>query len=162
MNIASFPISSAYFSIDWILIGVLVVVIALDAMRSGSARAGSIAIAAPLALLLSGAVSQAAFIGSVVGQFSGASAQALLFGAIFIVTFLFVNRIVDSFSGSGGLVQATFAGIAATAVLLVVWLQVPGLQSLWHFGPQIQMIFGEAYRFWWLIVAYAALAVVRS
>lgn len=162
MNIASLPISSSTLSIDWILVGVLVVIIALDAIRSGSARAASIALATPLTLLLFEALPHAIIIGPIVAQFSGASAQTLLFAAIFVVTFLFIYRIVDSFSGNGGAIQAVVAGIAATAVVLVVWLQVPGLQSLWHFGSQMQVIFGEAYRFWWLLAAYAGLAFARG
>lgn len=162
MNIASLPISPAHLSIDWIIIGVLAIAIALDAIRSGSARAASLALAAPLTLLLFNALSQAMILGAIVVQFSGTSAQMLLFAAIFIAMFLFVNRIVDSFSENVGIARAAIAGVAATAVLLEVWLQVPGLQSLWHFGPQIQTMFGEAYRFWWLLIAYAALAFVRG
>ena len=154
--------SPTHLPVDWIIIGVLVIVIAFDAIRSGSARAATLALTAPLTLLLFGALSHAAIAGPVVAQFSAVSAQMLLFGAVFVVTFLFMSRIVDSFSGNGGVLQGLLAGIAGTVVLLVISLQVPALQTLWHFGPQVQLIFGEAYRFWWLLVAFAVLAFVRG
>ena len=162
MNIASLPTSFAHVSMDWVIVAVLVILISLDAIRSGSARAATLAISAPLTLVLFNALSHAAIAGPVAAQFSGVSAQMLLFGVVFVVTFLMINRIVDSFSGTGGVVQAVIAGIAGTAVLLAVWVQVPGLQSLWHFGPQVQMIFSESYRFWWLLASYIGLAAIRS
>lgn len=31
-----------------------------------------------------------------------------------------------------------------------------------RFGDQVQAVFGEAYRFWWLAASYITLAAVRS
>ena len=64
-------------------------------------------------------------------------------------------------SESGRPLQAALGGIAAAAIIIVVWMGMPVLNDLWNFGTQVQSIFGEAYRFWWLIGSYAALAFVR-
>ncbi len=152
----------AHWPTDWILLGAFAVFVALDALRSGSARAATLALAAPLSLVLVDALPQTFLAGSLSQQFAAPAAQVVLFALIFGVLFLLIHRIVYSFSENGGVLQALIAGVAATAAVAVVWLQIPALQSLWQFGPQAQLVFGEAYRLWWLIGAYTALAFVRS
>ena len=162
MDAGSFSGILANLPTDWILLGVLAVITALDVLRSGSTRAATVAIVAPLTLLVTATLPGAVIAGPVSQQFTQPAAEALLFGVIFIILFLFVYRILNTFSENGGVVQASITGVAAVAVLVVVWLQVPALQSLWQFGPQVQMVFGESYRFWWLVAAYAGLAFVRG
>ncbi|MBI4090795.1 MAG: hypothetical protein HY422_02120, partial [Candidatus Komeilibacteria bacterium] len=75
----------------------------------------------------------------------------------------FLGRIGLTWGGEEGLtIQAAIAGVAAAGVVVTMWVATPPLQSLWQFGPQVQEIFGETYRFFWLISAFAALAFVRS
>lgn len=159
---ASFSSAFTQLPIDWIVIGALVALIALDALRSGSNRATTIALAAPFAFLFMTGLPTTAVLGTLSSQLQAGAAQGLLFGALFVALFFVFYRIVDSFSETGGVVQALLAGVSATAVFVVVWLQVPALQSLWQFGPQVQLVFGEAYRLWWMLAAYLALAFVRS
>jgi hypothetical protein len=162
MNLGSLSGVIAHWPTDWIIIGAFAAVIALDTMRSGSARAATLALVAPLSLLMVNMVPQAFIAGQVSQQLTAPAAQVLLFAVIFGVLFLVIHRIIFSFSENGGPIQALIAGLSATAVFVVVWLQVPALESLWHFGPQVQLVFGEVYRLWWLIGAYIALAFVRS
>lgn len=148
--------------IDWVIVGAFAVLVALDTMRSGSARAASLSIAAPLTLLLVAALPGAFLAGQAVQQLTAPAAQVLLFAVIFGVLFLVIHRIIYSYSEVGGPLQAVIAGAAAAAVFATVWIQIPALQSVWHFGPQVQAVFGEAYRLWWLLAGYLAFAVIRG
>lgn len=147
----------------WIIIGAIAVFIAFDTLRNGGTRATTLALALPAALFVLEALPKALFIGGVANQFSTPVMQAVLFGIVFIALYLLVYRIVGLYSTSSGApIEALMTGLAVSVILLVVWLQVPGLDSLWHFGSQVQAVFGEAYRFWWLAASYLALAFARS
>ena len=76
--------------------------------------------------------------------------------------FFVIHRSIFAFSNGLAPLQALITGIASAIVLVVIWLQVPGLEAVWAFGSQVQAVFGEAYRFWWLAGSYIALAVVRN
>ncbi|OGG53886.1 hypothetical protein A3H16_00350 [Candidatus Kaiserbacteria bacterium RIFCSPLOWO2_12_FULL_53_8] len=152
----------SHWPTDWIIIGALVAFIALDALRSGSARAASLVLALPATVLLTNALPQAVVVGPLSAQFTAPAAQLIIFAAIFVLLYIACHRIIFTFSEDGGVLQALITGVSATVVLVVILLQVPGLQSLWHFGDQVQLVFGEAYRFWWLLAAYGGLAFVRS
>jgi hypothetical protein len=160
MNTAAFTSALSHFSADWLLIGAVALAMVLYSLWRSSTPAVTIALCAPLTLILSEALPHAQILGPVSQQFGTNS--AILFLAVFVVLFLLVYRITASFSEGGGVLEALLAGLSSTAILALVWIQVPALQSLWHFGPQIQNIFGETYRFWWLLVAYAALAFARG
>ena len=152
----------AQWPIDWILIGAFAAFAALDAIRSGPTRATSLMLSLPAALLLVGNLPNALFIGPLVAQFTTPLAQAGIFAVVTVTLFFVIHRVIFTFSNGLGPVQALVVGFAATAVLLIVWLQVPGLDGLWHFGDQVQAVFGSAYRFWWLAASYVALAAVRN
>lgn len=147
---------------DWFIIGAVAALMALDALRSGSARAASLALSLPVTLFLLEALPEAMFVGPMVAGLTSPMEQLVIFVVLFVAAYLGAHRIIFTFSDGGGVVQAIIAGLAGAIVLIVVWLQVPGLQSIWHFGDQVQAVFGEAYRFWWLVAAYAGLAFVRS
>ena len=79
------------------------------------------------------------------------------------VVFVCMYRITDTYGAdSSHPIQALLAGLAVAVVAVVIWLQIPSLDSVWHFGPQVQALFGAAYRFWWLLIAYIALAFARG
>ena len=166
MNLASFSSFSALVTVwqtDWIIIGAFAALVALDALRAGSSRAAALSLAMPLSVFAFSELSQTIPIAPFLTQFSAPIAQAVLFGIIVAVLFLFIKRILGMWGdNSEGPLQALLAGIACAGVAATVWLQIPALDSLWHFGPQVQLIFGEAYRLWWLVGAAAILAYVRS
>lgn len=150
-------------SMDWILLGGCVLGLTLDAMRGGTSRATALTLAISITLLLSTYIEKAFFFSTLGETLSTPLSQGLLILGLFVVLFIFMYRIIDSFGFDGqGAFPAFLAGLAATAVLTVFWLQTPILDSVWHFGPQIQGIFAEAYRFWWLMAAYLALAAARG
>lgn len=147
---------------DWIVLGAVAALLSLDALRSGPARAATLALALPAALLLQHMLSIAAYLGPIVAGFGSSMKDIIVFAVIIVFLYVVVHRIVFSFSDSGGPLPALIGGVAATIVLVVVWLQVPALDSLWHFGAQVEAVFAGSYRFWWLLVAYAGLAFARS
>ncbi len=153
----------SYIPTDWIIIFALAVFIAFDALRSGFGRATAIALSLAATLFLASSLSQARILSGVAGQFSTPVLKAVLFGIIFVFVYLLVRRITATYRAhSGEIIQSLMAGAAATAVLVTIWLAAPELQSVWHFGPQVQAVFGEQYRFWWMALSYLALAFVRG
>jgi len=74
-----------------------------------------------------------------------------------------LRRTFSDYGETGGQpLQAVFAGIAVTALVVLAWIQIPALDAVWHFGDQVQAAFAESYRFWWLIVSLAALAFAKT
>lgn len=148
---------------DWIVIVSFAILIAFDAVRSGTSRACALALSLPVTLFLISELPHAKVLSGIIGQFATPTLKAVLFGIIFVVAYILVRRMNASYrNNSGASIQAVIAGIATVAVVVVVWLQVPELQSIWHFGAQVQSVFGEAYRFWWVVGAFVALAFVES
>ena len=153
----------SYIPIDWIILIVFASLIAFDAIRSGPGRARALALSLPATLFLSAALEHARILAGVAEQFSSPGLKAALFGVVFVAVYLLVRRMAPSYAtGSGEVIQALLAGVDGTITLVVVWLMVPELQSIWHFGPKVQAVFGEAYRFWWIAISYAIRPFVRG
>lgn len=135
----------------------------VDALRSGSGRVSTIAIAALVTLAVYAAVPQAAYLDVLTRQLSTPVLQAALFGVIFMLTFLLVRKMFYDYDEMHGQpIPAIFAALAVTIIIIAVWLQAPALEAVWRFGPQVKSIFGEAFRFWWLLIALAALAFAKA
>lgn len=163
MNLDAISGFFSYIPIDWIIIAVFAIFVGFDTVRSGSGRAVALALSLPAALFLTDALPHASILSGLTEQFSSLVLKAVLFGVVFVSTYLLVRRMSASYrTGSGEVMQSLMAGAAAIAVVVVVWLQVPELQSVWLFGPQVQAVFGEAYRFWWIIASYAILGFTRG
>lgn len=163
MDLSSISGFFSYIPTDWIVILAFAAIVAADSMRAGTGRACVIVLSLPLAFYLISELPHAIILSGIANQLVMPILKALIFGIVFAAVYFLVHRIVDAYrTGSGAPVQALLAGVAAASVVVVVWLQVPELQSIWNFGPQVQSVFGEAYRFWWIAGSYAALAFVRS
>ncbi|MBI5456575.1 hypothetical protein HY969_02445 [Candidatus Kaiserbacteria bacterium] len=148
---------------DWIIIACIAAVFLIDALRVGSGRIAAFGISATLAVQVSAALGGAAFLGALSTQFSTPVLQAALFVVILIAVFLLIRRIAMDYGETGGQpIQALFAAVAASALVLLAWVQVPALHSVWDFGGGVKSMFGEAYRFWWLIGSLAALAFSKA
>lgn len=149
--------------IDWIVIVSFAILIAFDAIRSGAGRACALALSLPTTLFLISELPQAKVLSGITGQFATPALKAILFGIVFAASYILVRRMSSPYrNNNGASIQAIIAGVATVAIVIVVWLQVPELQSIWHFGSQVQSVFGEAYRFWWVAGAFAALAFTES
>ncbi len=156
--------SAGFFSsqVDWILIAVVAMLVSLECFRAGPARAISVALSLPFALLLRDALASAAIAGPFASSFTTPVLQAALFALLFGTSYFLIYRMMFSFDvASPGLAQAILSGIAAAVVVVVIWTMTPALQDTWHFGESVQSVFGAAYRFWWLLGAYFALAYSR-
>ena len=149
---------------DWLALGGLIVVVALDSLRSGIGRACAIALSLPLASILYALIEQTAFLKDVALLDSSPAAQLATFGVIALVTYLLVRRIALEYidSGAGEPMQALLAGAAATAVLVIVWLQLPMSGEVWQLSDKVRAIFAEQYRLIWLLGSYLALAFARG
>src|SRR5437773_2532893 len=129
----------AALPIDWIAIAVFAAIVALESFRAGSNRAAALALALPATLMALSALPKAFLIGPLIQQVSGQVPEALLFGAVLFVVFMLIHKMFGFYGdSSGSFMSALIAGIATAVIAVVVWLQQPALQSLWHFGPQVQ------------------------
>jgi hypothetical protein len=168
MDLASTTLASttavlAHTPIDGVIIVALLIVLVIDSLRSGTARAATLAVVFPLTFFFSNLLSEAAILGPMLDKLTSPYAQAAVFALLFGVLFVLVYRIMYALGGSGSTPTVSIvAGLSATIITLVMWLQVPALQSIWHFGPIIETVFGTAYAFWWLIAGYLLMAFVRS
>ncbi|MBI4093863.1 hypothetical protein HY417_02770 [Candidatus Kaiserbacteria bacterium] len=148
---------------DWFILGGIALIAAFGCVRSGARRVAQIALAFPLAALLVQSLPQAFILGEMAAQFLNPIMQALLLGLIFVVLYVLIGRIGIAWGGEGGQpVQAALCGVAITGIIVTMWLATPALDSVWHFGPHIQDMFGAQYRFWWLLGSFGALAYVRG
>lgn len=155
--------SFASLSFDWIIIAVFALIAAFDAYRSGSGRVAAFSLALPLSAFMLPLIAKTAILGGLSAQFATPVLRVVLWVIVFGILFALISRVTYSYSdASNRPIQALIAGIAASVVLVVMWLQLPMLEILWDFGPSVTAVFGEAYRFLWLLVAYFALAFVRS
>ena len=142
MDLGAITGTFASIPMDWIILGAFALLAAFDVVRAGSRRVTTLALALPVALLLFTALPKAAVLGAVVAGLSISHAQALFFVALVVIMYVLIGRIGISYgSGPGQPIQAAVAGVALAAVTAVVWLDVPSLDTIWHFGAQVQSLF---------------------
>ena len=149
---------------DWLILGGLAVLLALDSLRSGIGRACAIALALPIAAFLFSFVEKTAVLSGIGTLSASPAAESATFGVVFIACYFIVRRMALEYveSGTGEPIQALLAGVAATIVVVIVWLQIPALSELWQLNDSIQAFFSESYRLLWLLGAYSALAFARG
>lgn len=163
MSLQAFTDFFAHFSLDWIILILLMGVLTFDALRGGLARVTALALALPLTLVFLDAMPGSRFLAGFEEQLSSPALEMAFVAVLFVVVCIIMYRITDTFSsGSYQVLQALVAGLATTVVAVVIWLQIPALDSVWLFGEPVQAVFGAVYRFWWLLGAYVALAFARG
>lgn len=161
MDLSSLTHSITSFSTDWIALILLAGLFTFDALRGGSSRVAAISLALPLGALIFALLPHTAFVSTIVTSGSP-YILAGIYVALVVALFLLLYRLTDTVNDSHGPLQALMSGVAAMIILVVVWQMVPALNALWNVSPYLQGIFGEAYRAFWLLGAYAALAFARS
>lgn len=153
----------AAIPLDWFVIGGIMLVFIVDTLRSGLGRVNSVALALPLVLFSYSFFAETMFLKSA-PFLSGSTGVAVVLGILFILCFFIVRRMGLEYidDGMGQPIQALVAGVAIAVIVIVFWMQLPSIQSYFIFGPQIQALFAEQYRLFWLIGAYASLAFARG
>lgn len=160
MDIGAFLGALSGITADWALFGAIAVITGFDTFRSGTGRASAFILALPLVMLFSALLPEAAFLGSV-SSMAIPFAPAVIFGAITVCSYLLLRRMDNSYGTGGSILASVLTGLAVAITLMVIWLEVPALSSVWNFGSEIRGIFADAYRFWWMIVSLGLLAFVR-
>lgn len=161
MDTSAIVSSLSHISIDWLVIAASLVALTLAAVQGGAGRPTAVALAVPVASLLSAALPHAAILSAVATSLSAPPLQALLFVGLSVVAYILVRRLLPHHDETT-FPLAFLAAVAATVVLLVTWIGTPALSALWSFGPALSHVFGAAYRFWWLLASLIALAFVRG
>jgi hypothetical protein len=161
MDLTSITGFFAHISFDWIFLAGIGLLAFLDAMRGGSARAVALGISFPLTYILVALMPGAQLMGNIEAQFSSSLARGALCAIVLVLCFLLLYRITDNFGSEGGFLQSFAAAFGLAVLVALFWGLIPGFAALYEPSAQIQGIFAEAYRFWWFLVALAALAFAR-
>jgi hypothetical protein len=163
MNIEAITGIFSSIPTDWLILGIFALFASFDAVHSGARRICMLALSLPATVLLINSLPDSAVLGSIAGQFSTPVLGAVLFFIVLVIMYVIVGSIGIASGGEAGqTLQAALAGVALSALVVTFWIQIPALDSIWHFGTQVQDIFGESYRFFWLLGSYAAIAFIRN
>ncbi len=151
------------FPIHWFFLGGFFVVLVLDSLRKGTARATALALALPFAGFLTTLIPQTAFLKDVTFVSQGYG-PLTVFGTLFLVSYFLFRRMgIEHFeSGIGEPIQSLMASLAASVVLILVWVHTPALSGFWTLGEPFSSLFAESYRLFWLLGSYLALAFARG
>ncbi len=162
MDIASASTMAGHISIDWAIVVAVFGVFAFDGYQSGAARASAFSLAALLASAIMPLLARAWVIGGIVEGLAIPHASAIIFAVLTGGLYVFARRMTEAFGfGMGGILSALITGIGATGIVLAVWIGTPALASLWHFAA-LASFFGEASRFYWVMIGIALLALARG
>ncbi len=147
---------------DWVLIGLLAILLVIFTLRAGTRSAVAVSLTFPVLAFALGALPSTAFVAAAIGKPASPLVPLIIAAILFVALFILVSRVLGSgFSGSALPLAALLTGLA-TAVVAVVFLnQILGSNAIWHFGPQIRAIFGPAYELFWILGSYAVLAFAR-
>jgi hypothetical protein len=155
---------TATWHMDWVLLIVIVIFLTLESFQSGASRTRALALALPTMLLAVSWFSSSALLGSVSQSLTASPlGQLALHGIILLVLFILFYRIFFGYGMTNGSIAYAFlCGLATTIMLIVVLLQIPALTTYWQFSEPIPTVFGESYKFYWLLVSLAILAFVAG
>ena len=148
---------------DWLIIGLLLVILVATAVKWGTARACVVAVTMPVSAFLFSLINDSIGTSAIVSHFNAPFTQSLEFIGIIVFVYIMTHRMYRSYSGDGeGLWLAFLAGLATSFVVLVVWIHTPALGIIWEFSSQTKNVFGTNYAFWWMIISLFTLGYVRS
>ena len=162
MDLSSVASVAAHLSAGWLVLTAVAILASLDALRGGTGRAAALALALPLTYVFLTFLPDAIFVGALYTSLTSAYAQAGIAAVVLVGLFVVLYRVTDSFESDTGFLSAVLAGIALAVVVGVTWSLIPQFNQLWSFGDSVEGVFGPAYRLWWLLGAYIALAFARG
>ena len=147
---------------DWYILAGIAVLSMVDTLRSGSQRSAAVVLALLATTILYTFISQAVFIGPLISGISFPLAKVVVFGILFAIMLIAALHIISYGIDDGKPLLAILLALATVVLLVLIWIQVPVLQSLWTFSLPIQSIFSESYRLFWALGALGIFAYVRS
>ena len=148
--------------VDVVAAVLFAVVITVITLRFGASLAISLSLSVIVSNVLFGYLPNTFMIGPAVSKLASATiAGGIYVGLLALMTLVFYRIMSTLTDDSARPMFAIATGLATTAVVLTMW-QVTPLHTFWAFGAVFQGAFGEAYRLFWLILAFIAFAFVRS
>ena len=148
---------------DWLIIGLLIIILVSVAVRWGTSRACVVAVTLPVSVFMFSLINDSVGTAAIVSHVTSPLMQSLVFLGILVFVYIMTYRMYRGYIGEGeGLWLAFLAGLATSFVVLVVWIHTPALGSIWEFSSQIKSVFGSSYAFWWMIISLFTLGYVRS
>lgn len=160
--LASTTAQFAHLPFDWVVAVIVLVIIAIDAFRSGTARATAIVLASIATITILTLLQSTVIVGKMTGSIPSTIARAVLEDGIWVLAWILSYRIIDGRKYPQGLLIAIPVAVAAVASILVVWVHSATLQSIWQSSVSVQTVFGAGYALYWLVASYVILAIARS
>lgn len=155
--------SISHISIDWFIFAALIVLLTIDALRSGSGRTAAIALSLPAAGLFFEGLSKTAVIGTLFATAAGPLPQAIIFIVLVVALYFVINRMMPHYDDiSGSPLLGVLAGVATAVAIIATWVHLPFLSAIWHFGAPVAHLFDDPFRLWWILASYLSLAFVRG
>lgn len=155
--------SLSHISIDWFIVAALIVLLTIDALRSGSGRTAAIALSLPAAAIFFEGLTKTAVIGPLVATAISPLSQAVIFIALVVGLYFVINRMMPHYDDiSGSPLLGVLSGVATAVAIIATWVHLPFLAAIWHFGAPATHLFDDPFRLWWLLASYLALAFVRG
>ncbi|KKW18999.1 MAG: hypothetical protein UY63_C0025G0002 [Parcubacteria group bacterium GW2011_GWA2_51_10] len=145
--------------LDFVVIAGVLVLVFFATLRKSS-RAVVLALAFLTAIPLQEAAAHSGIIKKIYTQTQ--YAELLLVVLVLLASYILIARILGNGVGAPQMVPRLVGAVAATVIVVVVWLEIPVLDSLWHFSDQMRAVFGESSRLWWILGSLVALAYARS
>lgn len=163
MDLSSVQGIFSSFPIHWFFLGGFFVLVVLDSLRGGTARATALAVALPFAAYFTSLVPATAFIKDQVFIREGYG-PLIVFSFLFLVLYMLFRRMgLEHFeSGRGEPIQSLLAATAASVALVVTWVHTPALSGHLALGEPFASLFAEPYHLFWLLGAYLGLAFARG
>ncbi len=132
-------------------------------LRTGASISIAFSLALIIATSLFAALPATFLLGSALASIASPYVASAIFVALTILLTYVLYRMTSTLSDdSARPLFAIATGLATTVVVLVVWQMAAPLQSLWSFNGLVQGAFGEAYRLYWIMIAFVAFAFVKS
>lgn len=139
------------FASDYIIIFAVFALVAWLSMMRGVGYATGAALALPVTLFLHDLGTNAFGVADIFASAAENSTMALIiFAGLFAILTVLISSVIDSIGGdSAGPLQALFAGLGFSAMLLATWQQFAPFESVWMFQENVTMVFATPYYFWW-------------
>ena len=148
--------------VDWMVIGLFAIFLIVVTLRMGTRVPLALALSLPLVAFIVDAIPSTALLSSL-HQSSNPLVQLAIATGVFVVLYIVIFRALGGgFMKSALPLTAILASLAATIIAVVFFNEILGENTVWHFGSQMQTIFGAAYRLWWLLASFLVLAFIRG